>query len=216
MWIDADIVFDPNDVAKLRRHNLPLACGLYAKKSVREFACAFLPGTPQLRFGARGSVHEVLYCGFGFVLTRRILYETMQRQLHLPVCNQRFHAPLVPYFAPLIAGKGEEAWYLGGDYAFCERARRCGFAVKADTTIRLWHVGAYRFGWKEAGRDVQRFTDYTYHLGDTTPPDAVVEGPPAPAATCPPRNSLHDADRPLPPSFPRLRVYCLSNSTSRE
>ncbi|HEY7310777.1 MAG TPA: hypothetical protein VH643_15545 [Gemmataceae bacterium] len=168
LWIDSDVVFDPDDVDNLRRHDLPLVCGLYAKKSRRELAAAFLPQTRQLTFGANGGLHEILYCGFGFVLTRRSLYETMQRQLHLPVCNRRFRAPLVPYFAPLVVGEGDEAWYLGEDYAFCERARQCGFRIVADTTIRLWHVGAYRFSWEDAGRDVQRFLDYTFHLNDAT------------------------------------------------
>ncbi len=175
MWIDPDIVFDPDDVEQLRQHELPLVCGLYPKKSCRQFACAFLPETRQLLFGARGGVIEILYGGFGFVLTRRVLYETMQRQLGLPVCNQRFGAPLVTYFTPLIAGEGEQAWLLGEDYSFCERARRCGFRIMADTTIRLWHVGLYRYGWEDAGRDVQRFTDYTFHVAEAAPPaDPVV------------------------------------------
>lgn len=164
MWIDADIVFDPDDVDKLRRHDLPLVCGIYAKKSRRQFACSFLPQTHQVVFGVNGRVIEILYCGFGFVLTRRIVYETMQRQLRLPLCNQRFQENLIPYFAPLVSGEGEQAWYLGEDYSFCERARRCGFHVLADTTIRLWHVGSYRFGWEDAGRDVDRFADYTFHV----------------------------------------------------
>jgi hypothetical protein len=64
-----------------------LVCGIYAKKSRRQFACAFLPQTQQVVFGVKGGVIEILYCGFGFVHTRRALYDTMQRQLHLPVCN---------------------------------------------------------------------------------------------------------------------------------
>ncbi len=112
---------------------------------------------------------EIRYCGFGFVHTRRTLYETMQRQLHLPVCNQHFQSPLVPYFGPLVSGEGERAWYLSEDYSFCERARRCGFRVLANTTIRLWHVGPYRFGWEDAGRYVERFDDYTFHITDAAP-----------------------------------------------
>jgi hypothetical protein len=166
MWIDSDVVFDPDDVDKLRRHDLPLVCGIYPKKSRRQFACSFLPETRQVSFGIKGGAIEILYCGFGFTLTRRVVYETMQRQLHLPVCNQHFQSPLVPYFGPLVAGEGEQAWYLGEDYSFCERARRCGFRVMADTTIRLWHVGSYRFGWEDAGRDVERFGDYTFHVNE--------------------------------------------------
>jgi hypothetical protein len=56
MWIDSDIVFDPDDVDKLRRHDLPLVCGLYPKKACRQFACAFLPDTRQLSFGDRGGL----------------------------------------------------------------------------------------------------------------------------------------------------------------
>ena len=164
MWIDADIVFDPNDVEKLRGHGLPLVCGLYAKKSRREFACHFLPGTRQVLFGPDGGVIEILYGGLGFTLTRRPLYETMQRQLRLPVCNQRWGSPLVPFFAPLVVQDGAGSWYLAEDYAFCERARQCGARVMADLTIRLWHVGSYRFSWEDAGSAKERFTHYTFHL----------------------------------------------------
>ncbi len=172
MWIDSDIVFDPDDVDKLRRHDLPLVCGIYPKKACRQLASAFLPDTRQVSFGVRGGLTEILYCAFGFVHTRRLLYETIRRQLELPLCNQRFQgAPLVPYFAPLAVGEGEQAWYLNEDYAFCERARRCGFRILADTSIRLWHVGSYRYGWEDAGRDVERFSDYTFHVTDAaTPP----------------------------------------------
>lgn len=64
----------------------------------------------------------------------------------------------------MIVGEGEQAWYLGEDFAFCERAHRCGFRIVADTSIRLWHVGPYRYGWEDAGRNVERFSDYTFHI----------------------------------------------------
>jgi hypothetical protein len=39
----------------------------------------------------------------------------------------------------------------------------------ADTSIRLWHVGSYRYGWEDAGRDVERFDDYTFDITDAAP-----------------------------------------------
>jgi hypothetical protein len=177
MWIDADIVFEADDVDKLRRHNLPLVCGLYPKKSPRQLACSLLPHTRRLVFGLQGGLFEILYCGFGFVLTRRVVYETMQRQLNLPLCNQRFPSTVLPYFAPLVAGEGPQAWYLGEDYAFCERARQCGFGVMADTTIRLWHVGPYRFGWEDAGRPVARFRNFTFQVADADAPNPLTANP---------------------------------------
>ncbi len=90
MWIDSDGMFDPDDVEKLRQHELPLVCGICAKKGSRQFACAFLPATRQVLFGKRGGLIELRYGGFGFIHTRREVYETMQRELRLPVCNQQF------------------------------------------------------------------------------------------------------------------------------
>jgi hypothetical protein len=198
MWIDDDIVFDPDDVEELRRHNLPLVCGLYPQKACRQLACAFLPDTRQVVLGDRGGLTEILYAGFGFVLTRRSLYEVMHKQLELPACNQRFGMPLVPYSTPLVVGEGEQAWLLGEDYSFCERARRCGFRVMADTTLRLWHVGTYRYGWEDAGRDVERFTDYTFLVGG------------------PIRHSLHESVARLPATFPRFRAYFVSYPANHE
>ena len=170
VWIDSDVAFQADDVDRLRAHNLPFACGLYPKKSRREFAATFLPGTRQVRFGTGGGLTEVLYCGFGFVYTKREVYDTIRDKLKLPSCNQRFGSLLVSYFAPLAVKDGDGAWYLGEDNAFCERARQCGIKVVADTSIRLLHVGSCRFGWEDAGADPGRFADYTFHLPESTEP----------------------------------------------
>lgn len=165
MWVDADIAFDPAAVDRLRGHGLPFTCGLYPKKGKRELAAALLPGTRVLRFGSHGGLVEVRYCGFGFVHTRREVYEQMAHTAALPACNGGFGERLVPYFAPLVETDARgEPWYLGEDYAFCERARRAGETVYADTTVRLWHVGNYRYGWEDAGREVERFADYTFRV----------------------------------------------------
>jgi hypothetical protein len=152
MWIDSDIGFQPGDVDRLRAHNLPFTCGIYPKKSRPEFACDFLPGTRELPFGKDGGLHEVRYVGFGFVHTRREVYDAVRTRLELPTCNQRFGKPIVPYFLPLLAADGPGMWYLSEDYAFCERARRCGYRVMMDTTIKLWHVGSYGYSWDDVAR----------------------------------------------------------------
>ncbi len=164
LWIDSDIAFKPDDVEKLRAHPLPLLCGVYAKKGRREFACEFLPETEKVVFGKQGGLLEIRYAGGGFLLTRRAVYEAMQQLPDLPVCNERFGTPIRPYFLPLVVPDGAGSWYLGEDYAFCERARRCGFKVMADTSIRLWHVGTYHYGWEDAGSVKERYATYQYHI----------------------------------------------------
>lgn len=123
MWIDSDAVFDPADVEKLRAHNLPLVCGLYPKKGPRQFACEFLPGTAVIQFGTGGGLTEIRYCGFGLVLTRKEVYQAVRDGLGLPVCNQRFGVPSVPFFEPTTVDEPPGRWSLPEDYTFCHRAR---------------------------------------------------------------------------------------------
>ena len=169
MWVDSDIVFRPEDVEALRRHGLPVVCGIYPKKGSRVLACHVLAGTPRLVFGRGGGLAEILYAGAGFLLTRREVYLTIQDRLALPVCNERFGRPMIPFFEPMSRALEDGYWSLGEDYAFSERARRCGFKVMADTTIRLWHVGSFRYGWEDAGTDRERFGSFTIELDRPEP-----------------------------------------------
>jgi hypothetical protein len=57
-------------------------------------------------------------------------------------------------------------WYLGEDYSFCERARQCGYKIMADTSIRLWHIGSYAYGWEDAGEERIRHDSFLFLLGD--------------------------------------------------
>jgi hypothetical protein len=81
------------------------------------------------------------------------------------------NAPLKPWAGslshePLILDTPRGPWYLGEDYAFCERARRCGIQVFADTTIRLRHYGRFGFSWEEAGSAPPRYATYRFKADD--------------------------------------------------
>ncbi|MBL0216792.1 MAG: hypothetical protein IPQ07_23295 [Myxococcales bacterium] len=161
VWIDSDISFDPDDVEKLRTSPHPIIAGAYAKKGARALALQPEPGTRELRLGEGGGTIAVRYVGAGFLLTRRPVFDDIQRTFSLPVCNTRFGAPMIPYFLPMVIADPARAgayWYLGEDYAFCERARQAGHQTFVDTTIRLGHVGSYTYGWEDAGQAVTRVT----------------------------------------------------------
>lgn len=164
VWVDSDVVFQPDDLDALRSYGKPFDCGLYPKKGPREFAAAFLPGTQTVALGSHGGLTPIHYCGFGFVYTRRAVYDAVREHHKLPLLNTKFDKSLVPYFAPFWTGQRDDARYLPEDYAFCERARQAGHEVFADTRVRLWHVGSYRYGWEDAGSEKQRFDGYTFHL----------------------------------------------------
>ena len=169
MWIDSDVGFDPDDIEKLRRHNVPLVCGIYPQKGRRVLACHVLPGTEKLIFGDGGGLTEILYAGTGFLLVRREAYETIQRELQLPLCNERFGGrPMVPYFQPMshpdaVGSAIGGHWYLAEDFAFCQRARQAGFKIYADTTVRLMHYGNYGYSWEDAGMELQRYRTFHFH-----------------------------------------------------
>jgi hypothetical protein len=194
LWIDSDISFEPRAVDRLRSHpGAPgIVCGIYARKAARALACHTLPETGRLVFGAEGGLTELLYAGAGFFLVRREVYAKIQERLALPACNNRFGTATVPYFQPMVVpdmqnstqptgasprlehepdasacrliGGIQGHWYLPEDYAFCERARQCGYKIMADTTIRLWHHGSYGYSWEDAGKDQERYKTFYFNV----------------------------------------------------
>jgi hypothetical protein len=123
-----------------------------------------MPGTTRLVFGAEGGLTEVLYAGAGFLLVRRQVYLDIQERLVLPVCNERFGRITIPFFQPRVVPDAAGHWYLSEDYAFCERARKCGYKIMADPAIRLWHHGSYGYTWEDAGKDKERYETFYFNV----------------------------------------------------
>jgi hypothetical protein len=171
MWIDSDVEFDPAAVDQLRAHGLPLSCGIYPQKGRRALTCHILPGTPKITFGREGGLQEVKYGATGFLHVRREVYLKVQHRLGLPLANERFGSPMIPFFYPLLHPCEDGTWYLAEDYAFCERARQAGFKVVADTSIRLWHVGSYAYGWEDSGLERERNATFTLYFPEKAPAD---------------------------------------------
>lgn len=164
MWIDSDIEFHPDSVEKLRSHGLPIAFGIYPKKTFRALTSKPMPGTNKLEFGQKGGLVEFEYAAAGFLLVRREAYLRIQYKLDLPVANERFDSPMIPFFHPIVRRCDDGYWYLAEDYAFCDRARQCGLRIIADTSIRLLHIGPYSYGWEESGNERPRTGSYTLHI----------------------------------------------------
>lgn len=165
MWIDSDIGFDPDDVDRLRRHGVPIVAGVYPVKNQRRLAVHVGERTEPFRFGTSGGLETVQYVATGFLLVQSVVYDAVKSDSRLVDCFHGGDSALTPYFLPMIRQMNDgRGWYLGEDYAFCERARRAGFDVRVDTTIRLRHFGRYGFSWEDAGEDRPRYADYTYHF----------------------------------------------------
>jgi len=156
IWIDSNMRFDADDVERLRSHDLPVVAGVYPQDGVQDLVLRLAEDTTELKMGDGGGLCEVRYVGAGFLCTQRIVYEAIQREYTLPLCNTRSGKRTVPYFLPMVAADLHEYMYLGDDYAFCERARQAGYKIMVDTTILLGHVGSYVYGWEDAGQKLPR------------------------------------------------------------
>ncbi len=173
VFVDTDIGFDADSVEQLRSHRLPIVAGLYPQPAARSLACELLPGMKKVVFGEDGGLLEIKYAAAGFLYVRREAYETIRDKLKLPLCNTRFGRGCWPFFQPCWIEeetgdtgtlKAVRYRYLTEDFAFCERARQAGLKIMADTTVRLWRVGSYGFGWEDAGGDPERFETYHFHV----------------------------------------------------
>ncbi len=159
-WIDSDVVFDPDDVELVRSHQKPLVCGIYPKKSQRELAAQFEEGTEKLLFGKGGGLIPLEGAGAGFLHVRREVYQSILETYKLELCNKNESEPLYPFFQPMVVEGEDGPQYKAEDLAFCERARQAGYILEADTTIRLYHIGSFEYGWEDAGRAVERFSSF--------------------------------------------------------
>jgi hypothetical protein len=166
LFIDADIGFDPADALRLLARPEPVISGVYPKKGMRELASAFAPGVKEVLFGPDAvGPYPLKYAATGFLRVRAGVLRRMIADLRLPLCNTHWGRGLWPFFQPLIVPHGPDKWhYLGEDWSFSHRLGQIGVTPLADTSIRLWHWGNYGFGWEDAGRTVDRFRSYTYHL----------------------------------------------------
>lgn len=173
MWIDSDVAFDGDALDRLRDHDLPVVCGGYPKKATAAYS--FHSYRPKIRFGVGGGLIEVYYAATGFLYTRREVYDAVREREAMPVCNAAFGMAFTPYFLPQVVPYGDGHWYLAEDYAFCHRAKQCGYKMMLDTTLRLWHVGRYAYSWEDGCGDRQRFERFDVTLSVSPHPDGVVE-----------------------------------------
>lgn len=164
MWIDSDIAFEPQSVQRLRSHGLPMVCGLYPKKAEKEWSSRLLPGQKSITMGEGGGIVEILYAATGFLLVRRQVFQEVQRQQQLPSCFWRGGTPTIPYFLPMVIPSGAGHVYLGEDFAFCERVRRSGIRIYADTSIRLQHIGIYGYSWEDTGVGLPRGRSFQWRI----------------------------------------------------
>lgn len=174
MFIDADIGFTPDQVARLLAFDRDVAAGMYPLKIIHydeRVAQHLRAGEPletaQLRYvGAlcEGDEAEAadgfatgVFAGAGFLMIKRGALERMVQAYpetrYTAAHNRATPSPsrnLYALFDCMIEpGTGH---YLSEDYAFCHRWRALGGKVWLDTRSTLMHVGPREFVGHAAAR----------------------------------------------------------------
>jgi len=161
LFIDSDIGFNVRDALRLLARPEPVISGVYAKKASRNLASVFHEDVAEAVFGPDGGLYPLRHAATGFLRIRSQVLKQMIVELELPLCNTRWDRGFWPFFMPLVVPDVGHLHYLGEDWAFSHRLHQIGVCPLADTTIRLWHVGQYHFGWEEAGQDRPRAVNFT-------------------------------------------------------
>ena len=136
LWIDSDVLFRFEDFQALLAHKVDLCAGLYLMADNARYAAVermdaalfkergefeFL--TPEALAGKRGLV-PVDYCGFGFVLARRGVFERLE----------------YPWFRPIyVELPGGISEFTSEDVGFCLKAKEAGIQMHVDPDVVVGH-----------------------------------------------------------------------------
>ena len=139
-WLDADIEFTPEDVAKVWNMDADIGVGVYAmKKRDAQWYAAWKDGELVKDLDQWKEPVSVDFAGTGFMCIKREVIERLAEDA------ESYEGPdgRVPalYMTPIHMDGLESE-----DYHFCRKARDAGFSIMMDPSVRLGHYGLYRYG----------------------------------------------------------------------
>ncbi|MFC1586158.1 hypothetical protein ACFL5V_11465 [Fibrobacterota bacterium] len=135
MWIDSDIIWNPAQISKLISHDKDIVSGLYLMGPGNLFATVkdwdeeyfkknghFQFMTPQDIQGKK-ELFPVDYTGFGFMLIKKGVFESME----------------YPWFRPIYQNIGNARDFTMEDVGWCLSAREKGFEIMIDPEVIVRH-----------------------------------------------------------------------------
>lgn len=161
MFIEHDMMFNPEDVEKIIQHLLDSDYdALGAAYSTKKFGNEMMVGKPinpqgiPITFYQPG-IWPAYFLGFGFTAIRRKVFEYMADTLpyvNCPSVQRKVH-PFFMHDVSAIPHESEahEQLYNGNDVAFYNRMRNLGFNVAIDLEMRVKHLGSYAYSLEDIG-----------------------------------------------------------------
>jgi hypothetical protein len=134
MWIDSDIQWAPSDFGTLYYSDKDIVSGCYLMpdRATPIFASVLAPMMSEQDLVHHDKPFKTHAIGFGFVCVKSGVFETMKR----------------PWFSFL---GGEEEFGLpiimGEDVAWCVNARKAGYDIWVDPSVRVTHTKTVKVRW---------------------------------------------------------------------
>jgi len=139
MWIDSDIIFNVDDFFKLLNHarqkDVNIVSGIYKTKDqihypiVEKWDENFFAKNGYFKFWTDENIKNqktlvpVEYTGFGFLLCKRGVFESLN----------------YPWFEPIFYDIGIAHDFCSEDVGFCKKVLAKGFKIHIDPKIRVGH-----------------------------------------------------------------------------
>lgn len=142
LFIDSDLVFSGEHIARLLGHGVDVVAGFYPKKS--EGSLEWVCNRGEIIEPAEGGLQEMRYMGTGFMLVARTVFEQMI-SAHPEIAFQRDDNPEMTQWDLWPVGvyhyPDGRARHLSEDWYFCQRWLDLGGKVYGDTKVVLKHIG---------------------------------------------------------------------------
>jgi len=137
MWIDSDIIFNFDQFQKLLSYNLDIVSGIYMMKGGQNFATVqnwdveFFKKNGYFQFLTekdvkewQGGLMDVSYTGFGFMLVKYDVFESLE----------------YPWFRPNWQQISEDVRdFSSEDVSWCQNIKKLGFHIYVDPSVRVGH-----------------------------------------------------------------------------
>lgn len=135
MWIDNDIMFTPQQFKMLLDHDKDIVSGIYMMSDKIHFATVenwdeeYFKRNGSFQFLSEESIKDrsglidVSYTGFGFMLIKKGVFESLE----------------YPWFQPVFHNIGNVRDFSSEDVSFCKLIKEKGYKIFIDPKIRVGH-----------------------------------------------------------------------------
>lgn len=132
-FLDSDVIPPRDAVLRLLAHNQPIISGMYCRRSPPASVPVMLKNNQWITQFPQGKVIEVDLVGAGCLL--------IQRDVLANLPPQRPGKHWFDWRVDLPDLQGQGLRPLSEDFTFCEHARKHGYKILVDTSIKCRHVG---------------------------------------------------------------------------